>query len=96
MVLHPVADAVEDARGDALLEEGHAAGLADLVAEVSAERGAGGGDQDEEEPVVVLGGEDDDHDVGDAGDGERHEGGVDDGDEEEAEESEAEEEVQQG
>ena len=36
--------------GDVLFEEGHAAGLADLVAEVSAERGADGGEQDEEEP----------------------------------------------
>ncbi len=95
VALHPIADAVEDARGDALLEEGDAAGLADLIAEVSAGCGAKGGDQNEEEPVVVAGGKDDDHDVGDAGDREGHEGGVDDGDEEESEEAEAEEEVQQ-
>ena len=42
VALHPVADTVEDARGDALLEEGDAAGLADLIAEVSAGRGAKG------------------------------------------------------
>ena len=94
-LLHPVADAFEDARGDALFEEGHAAALADLMAEVSAECGAErwragrGGD------VLVLGGQDDDHDVGDAGEGQRDEGAVDDGDEEDAEESEAEEEVQE-
>ena len=95
MALHPLADAFEDARGDALFEEGHAAALADLIAEVSADRGAGGGEQNEQEQVLVLRGHDDDHDVGDAGDGQWDEGAVDDGDQEDAEESEAEEEVEE-
>ena len=40
-------------------------------------------------------GHEDDHDVGEAGDGQRHEGAVDDGDGEDAEESEAEGEVEE-
>ncbi len=97
VVLHPVADAFEDARGDALFEEGHASGLADLVAEVSAEGRAGGGEQDEEEPrcragaamtmimMSVMPG---------MGSGTKER--VDDGDEEDAEDAEAEEEVEEG
>ena len=83
---------LEDAGWDALLEEGHAAGVSDLVADVAADGRAGGGEQDEQEDVGVLRGEHDDHDVGDAGEGERDEGGVDDGDEKESAESEVEEE----
>ena len=36
--LHPAADGLEDARRDVLLQEGHAAALADLVAEEAAEK----------------------------------------------------------
>jgi hypothetical protein len=93
VVLHPVADALEDAGRDVLFDEGHAAGLADLVAEVSAERGACGGEENQQEPAMVLGGEDDDHDVGEAGQRERDEGAVDDGDKEDTEDAEAEEQV---
>ena len=52
-------DAFEDAGRGALFDEGHAAGLADLVGEPAAERGADGGDGDEEEGVGVAGGEED-------------------------------------
>jgi len=38
--LHPVADPLEDARWDVLFEEVHASGLADLVADGTAEKGA--------------------------------------------------------
>ena len=51
VVLHPFADAFEDAWGDTLFEEGHAAGVSYLMAEVSAEGGADGGEEDEEEHV---------------------------------------------
>ena len=44
----------------------YSAGVADLVAEVSADGGAGGGDRDEQVPEMMLRGHDDDHDVGDA------------------------------
>lgn len=96
VVLHPSGDAFEDARGHVFLEELHAAGVSDLVAEVSADRGAEGGGEHEEEEAGVLRGEEDEHDVGDAGDGEGDEGGVDDGDEEDADEAVAEEEVDEG
>ena len=56
VALHPVTDAVEDARGDAFFEEGYAAGLADLIAEVSADCRAQCGDRDQEKPVIVAGG----------------------------------------
>ena len=56
MALHPVADEVEDTRRDALLEEGDASGLADLIAEVPADCGAQGGDSDQEKPIAVASG----------------------------------------
>ena len=93
--LHPVADGLEEARGDVFFEEGHAAGLADLVAEEAAEERAGGGRADEEEEIGVLRGEHHDHDVGDAGDGQRDEGRVDDGDEEHADDAEGEQQVEE-
>ncbi|MCU1252278.1 MAG: hypothetical protein JWQ49_5307, partial [Edaphobacter sp.] len=80
VAFHPLADAFEDARGDAFFEEGHAAALANQVAEVSAECGSHAGEQDEEDDVLMLRRHDDDHDVGDAGHGQRNEGAVDDGD----------------
>jgi hypothetical protein len=95
VAFHPLADAFEDARGDAFFEEGHAAALADQMAEVSAERGAHGGEENQQDDILMLRGHDDDHDVGDAGHGEGDEGAVDDGDEEDAEESEAEEEMEE-
>ena len=95
VAFHPEADAFEDARGDAFLEEGHTTTLADLMAEVSAERGAGTCEQDEEDYVLALGGHHDDHDVGDPGYGKRDEGAVHDGDQEDTAETEAEEEVQE-
>ena len=95
VALHPLADAAEDARGDASFEKGDAARLADLVAEISANGRAGSGDEDEDEPVTVAGGQDDEHDVGNAGDGEGNEGRIDNGDEEESQKSEAEEKVHQ-
>ena len=91
-----LADAFEDAGGDVFLKEGHAAALADLIAEVAAERGACCGEEDEQDPAVMLGGEHDDHDVGDAGQGQRYEGAVDDGDEEDTEDAKAEEHVHEG
>jgi len=93
VLLHPGADALEDAWRDVFFEEGHATGLADLVAEVAAERGACGGEQDEEDGVRLLGGEEDDHDVGEARDGQRDKGRVDDGDQEDAEDAEGDEQV---
>ena len=84
---HPAGDALEDAGRGALLDEGHAAGLADSVGEPAAEGGGDGGEDDEEPGVSVLGGEEDEHDVGHAGEGEGDEGGVDDGDEEETDEA---------
>ena len=93
MVFHPAGDAFEDARRDALLDELHAPGVTNLIAEIAPESGAEGGGEHEEDEVGVLGGEQNDHDVGDAGDGQRHERGVDDGDEEDADQSEAEDEV---
>jgi hypothetical protein len=96
VIFHPVADAFKDTRRNVFFQEGHAAALADLIAEVSAERGACRGEQDEQDPAVMLGGENDDHDVGDARQGQRDEGAVDDGDEEDAEDAEAEEKVEEG
>ena len=77
VLLHPGGDALEDAGGDMLFEEGHATGLAGGVGEEASEGGAGGGDGDEQDGVGVAGGVEDDHDVGDAGDGEGDEGAVD-------------------
>jgi hypothetical protein len=84
---HPSADSLEDARRDAFFDEGHASGLADTPGEPAAECGAGSRDGDEQEGIRVLGGVEHEHDVGDAGDGERDEGGIDGGDEEEANEA---------
>ena len=92
---HPVADAFEDAGRDVFFKEGHASALTDLMAEVSAERRAGRGEENEQDDVLLARGHHDDHDVGDAGEGQRDEGAVDDGDEEDAEDAEAEEEVQE-
>ena len=50
---------------------------------------------DEQEEVGVLRGEHHDHDVGEAGDGQRDEGRVDDGDEEDADEAEREQQVKE-
>jgi len=93
VALHPVAYALEDACGDVFFEEGHAAALTDLVAKISAECGACGCKKDEQDDVLLAGGHHDDHDVGDAGHGQRDEGAVDNGDEEDAEDAEAEEQV---
>ena len=95
MALHPVADAFEDVRIDALFEEGHAAALADQMAEISAERGSPGGEQNQKDDVLMLRRHDDDHDVGDARHGQWNEGTVDDRDQKYAEESEAEEEMEE-
>ena len=92
---HPLADALEGARGNTFLEEGHAAALADQMAEVSPDRGAGSGEQNQQDDVLMLRGHDDDHDVGDAGHGQWDEGAVDDGDQKDAEESEAEKEMEE-
>ncbi len=94
--IHRRREAFEDAWGNAFLEEGHAAALADQMAEVSAERGADGGEQNEEDYALMLRGEDDDHDVGEAGHGQWDEGAVDNGDQEDAKESEAEKDVYEG
>ena len=89
--LHPAADALEDAGWGAFFDKAHAAGLADLVAEITAEGGAAGRGEEQEPDVGVLGSVEDAHDVGDAGDGQGDEGGIDDRDEEETEEAEGEE-----
>ena len=93
MVFHPGGDAAENSFGDVLLEEGHAAGLADGVGEEASDGGAERGDGDEEEDVGFGGGEDDEEYVGDAGDGEGDEGAVDCRDGEQADEAEVAEEV---
>jgi len=49
VALHPVAYAFEDVRIDAFFEEGHAAALADQMAQVSADRGSHGGKQYKED-----------------------------------------------
>jgi hypothetical protein len=90
---HPATDCFEYAGRGAFFNEGHTAGLADAPGEPTSESGAGGGDRDQEDGVLVLGGEQDKHDVGDAGDGERHERGIDDGDEEEADDAEVQQQV---
>ena len=96
VAFHPVADSFEDARVDAFFEEGHAAALADEMAEVSADRRPNAGEQNEEDEVLMLRGHDDDHDVGDAGHGQWNEGAVDNRNQKDAAESEAEEEVKEG
>ena len=93
VVFHPFGDAAEDAFGNVLFEEGHAAGLADCVGEEASNGGAESGDGDEEKDVGVGGGEDDEEYVGDAGDGEGDERAVDCGDGEQADEAEVAEEV---
>src|SRR4029077_7782654 len=96
VTFHPMADAFEDARGDAFFKEGHAPALAHQMAEVSAERGSHSGEENQQDDALMLRGHDDDHDVGDAWHGQWDEGAVDDGDEEDAEESEAEEKMEVG
>ena len=96
MVSHPVADAFEDAGGNVFFKEGHASALAHLMAEVSAECRAGRGEENEQDDVPLARGHHDDHDVGDAGYGQRDEGAVDDGDQEDAEDAEAKEQMQEG
>jgi hypothetical protein len=97
VALHPIADELEDAWGDTFFEEGHASTLTNLIAEISADGGAGGGDENQDQPIGgVAGRHEDEHDVGDTGAGEGDEGRVDDGDEEEAEDAEAEEEMEEG
>ena len=93
VVLHPVAHALEDACGDVPFEEGHAAALTHLVAEVSAERRTCGCKKNEQDDVLLACGHHDDHDVGDAGHRQGDEGAVDDGDEEDSEDAEAEKQV---
>ena len=93
---HPVGDAGEYVGRDVFFEELHASGLTGDVGEIASGGGAEGGDGDEEDGVGVGSGVEDEHDVGDAGDGERHEGAVDDGNEEEADEAEVEEVVHEG
>ena len=95
MVLHPVAGPLEDAGWDVLLQEAHASCVAGLVADGSAEKGAEGGRANEKEEIGVLCGEHDDHEVGEAGDGQRDEGGVDDGDKQDPDEAEGEQEVEE-
>lgn len=95
MFFHPAANVFEDARGDVFFEELHPSGVTDLVAEVSANRGACGGEQNEQNPVGLLRGIDDEHDVGDAGDRQRDKGRVDDRDEKDAEDAEAGQEMEE-
>ncbi len=72
-----------------------AAGLAGGVGEKASHGRASGSDEDQQEDVLMRGGVEDQHDVGDAGDGQRHEGAVHDRDEEESGEAEVEEEVRE-
>jgi len=95
VIFHPVADKFEDARRNAFFDEGHAAGLSDLVTEPSAKPGTDRCEQDEQEPALMLRGHHDDHDVGDAGQRQWNEGAVDDRDQEDTKEPEAEEQMQE-
>ena len=65
--------------------------MADFITEVSTERRARGGEQDEEYPVRLLRREKHEHDVGDAGNGQRDERRIDNGDEKDSEYAKAEE-----
>ena len=97
MAFHPIADELTGARGDSFFEEGHASALADLVADVSTERRAKRRGEDEQRPVGCAEcGHQDEHDVGEAGDRQRNEGGVDDGDEKEPDDAKADGEMKQG
>ena len=82
--------------GNALFEEGHAAGLTHLIAEIAAKRRAAVARRMSRTASSPRREDSRIHDVGDTGDGQGNEGTVDDGDEEEAEEAEAEEEMQEG
>ncbi len=77
VVFHPAGDGLEEAFGDVLFKEGHAPGAASGVGEIASDGGAQRGEADEKEEVRLAGGVQDDHDVGDAGDGQRYERAVD-------------------